>query len=81
MSEIRSRRSRDSLARSVAFRDQRQCRTLFEPALSGIRVRGLKVLASSTMNQLSTPGQNLTIPPGENLTDRRGDEPQFVEAS
>jgi hypothetical protein len=30
---------------------------------------------------VSTPGENLTVPPIENLTDRRGDEPQVVEAS
>jgi hypothetical protein len=30
---------------------------------------------------MSTPVENLTVPPIENLTDRRGDEPQFVEAS
>ncbi len=30
---------------------------------------------------LSTPVENLTVPPIENLTVRRGDEPQFVEAS
>jgi putative transposase len=30
---------------------------------------------------VSTPAENLTSPPPENPTDRRGDEPQFVEAS
>jgi hypothetical protein len=30
---------------------------------------------------VSTPVEHLTVPPIENLTDRRGDEPQFVEAS
>jgi hypothetical protein len=30
---------------------------------------------------LSTPVENLTVPPIENLTHRRGDEPQFVDAS
>ena len=32
-------------------------------------------------HRVSTPVENLTVPPIENLTDRRGDEPQFVEAS
>jgi hypothetical protein len=30
---------------------------------------------------LSTPVEHPTLPSGENPTDRRGDEPQFVEAS
>jgi hypothetical protein len=41
-----------------------------------------KPVAKTRLNDrdLSTPGENLTVPPDENLTDRRWDEPQVVDA-